>query len=112
MNPEKVGAVSLIYVEENGEEMSMTETITELKDKEHIAMTFTMDFMDMDYQMTLEELGPNKVKVSSSSVTSGNGLFAKSMVGYLDGMMKDQEDLNMNNLKVMIEGNTKEYGIE
>lgn len=106
--PGTVGAVSKIYVDQGGEEMFMTETITAQKEQEMMAMTFTMDFMDMDYEMHLEA-SDGKTKVSSHSETKGNGLFAKSLLAFMGGAMKEQEDTNMKNLKALIESNTKEY---
>ena len=103
-----VGAVSKIYFEENGEEMIMEETITAIKPNEHIAMTFTMDFMNMDYEMFLtEEAG--KTRILSKSETTGNGIMAKSILSFMTGTMKKQEETNLNNLKTVIENNTKNY---
>jgi len=103
-----LGAVSKVYVEENGKEMVMQETITAMKPNEHMAMTFTMDFMDMDYEIFFKEK-EGKTTISSKSTTRGNGIFAKSMVSFMEGSMKAQEDENLNALKKIIEGNTKNY---
>lgn len=103
-----IGAVSKIYVEENGQEMTMTETITNIIPNELLAMTFTMDFMDMDYEVILNEKD-GKTTLKSKSKTTGNGLFAKSMVSFMKGSMKSQEEINMNKLKNIIEQNTKNY---
>ncbi|WP_299246713.1 SRPBCC family protein [uncultured Aquimarina sp.] len=103
-----VGAVSNVYVDENGTEMMMEETITALKLNEHMAMTFTMDFMDMDYEIFFKEEG-GKTTISSKSTTMGNGIFAKSLISFMTGAMKEQEDKNLNNLKKLIDENTKNY---
>lgn len=103
-----VGAVSKIYVEENGQEMVMEETITAIKPNEHIAMTFTMDFMDMDYEMHLTQ-EDGKTRIKSNSKTTGNGFMARSILSFMKGTMKKQEDTNMNNLKTVIDNNTKNY---
>jgi uncharacterized protein YndB with AHSA1/START domain len=100
--PDEVGAVSHIYVIQNGEEMMMEETITALTPYQHIAMTFTMDFMDMDYAMTLSEKD-GVTTVKSSSVTRGNGIFAKSILALMPSAMKQQEETNLNNLKLVVE---------
>ncbi len=106
--PNTVGAVSNIYVDNNGEEMMMQETITKYEVPSTIAMTFTMDFMDMDYEMTLKEKD-GKVEITSHSKTIGNGAVAKSIVAMMPSAMKAQEDTNMNNLKKVINENTKNY---
>lgn len=103
-----VGAVSNVYVDEGGQEMVMKETITKLTPNELMAMTFTMDFMDMEYEMHMKEEG-GKTTITSKSTTTGNGIFAKSMLSFMGGSMKAQEDNNLSNLKKLIEENTTVY---
>jgi len=103
-----VGAVSKVYVKENGKEMVMEETITAIEPNDHIEMTFSMDFMNMDYKMKMEEKD-GKTHIRSTSSTVGNGIFAKSMIAFMPKAMKAQEDENMNTLKRLIEENTKDY---
>ncbi|WP_299682125.1 SRPBCC family protein [uncultured Dokdonia sp.] len=105
--PNTVGAVSKVYIEEQGEEMTMEETITAVKENELMAMTFTMDFMNMDYEMSFKEKDGQTV-ISSKSTTTGNGIMAKSMVSFMKGAMSEQEDKNLMNLKNLIEGNSSE----
>ncbi len=99
----EVGGVSHVYVEQGGQESMMKETITELIPNQKMAMLFSMDFMDMDYEMILEDQG-SQTLITSRSVTRGNGLFAKSMVSWMKGGMKKQEDKNMAKLKSLVEG--------
>ncbi len=106
--PNTVGAVSKVYVEDQGQEMVMEETITKIKPEELMAMTFTMDFMNMDYEISMEEKD-GKTSIKSKSTTVGNGIFAKSMISFMKGSMKDQEDENLNKLKLIVEENTKNY---
>ena len=103
-----VGTVSKIYIEENGQDMIMEETVTAIKLNEHLAMTFTMDFMDMDYEIFFKEKD-GKTTIRSKSTTTGNGIIAKSMISFMPGAMKAQEDENLNNLKKLINENTKNY---
>ncbi len=103
-----VGAVTNVYVEDNGEEMVMVETIMQVKTYELLAMKFTMDFMDMDYEMLFSEKG-GKTRIQTKSTTFGNGIMAKSMISFMTAAMKSQEDENLGNLKKLIEENTKNY---
>ncbi len=103
-----VGAVSNVYVEDNGQEMMMTETITKSIPNEVMAMTFTMDFMNMDYEVSFEEKGDQTI-IRSKSKTTGNGIFAKSILSFMGSSMKSQEDKNLGNLKKLIDTNTKNY---
>ena len=102
------GAISNVYVEENGQEMMMQETINEIRPYEKLHMTFAMDFMDMDYIISFNEVD-GKTDISSKSVTSGNGMIAKSIVSFMPKAMKEQEQENLNSLKKLIETNTKNY---
>ena len=103
-----VGAVSKMYVVEGGEEVMMEETITAIEEFKHMAMTFTMDFMDMDYEISLNEEG-GKTTMHTKSTTRGNGILARSIVSFMPGAMKAQEEENLNNLKKLIEENTTNY---
>lgn len=103
-----VGAVSNIYVEENGEEMVMQETITALEPNQRMTMTFTMDFMNMDYEIAIEEKD-GMTTIRTKSLVTGNGLMNKSIVSFFPAMMKEQEEKNLSNLKQLIEGNTINY---
>ncbi|MDH7444968.1 SRPBCC family protein [Aquimarina sp. 2201CG14-23] len=104
----EVGAVSKVYVEDRGEEMVMEETVTALTLNEHMAMTFTMDFMDMDYEMFFKE-DDGKTTITTKSIAMGNGILSKSLISFMPGAMKAQEDENLNSLKRLIEENTKDY---
>ncbi len=106
--PNTVGATSNVYVDNQGQEMMMTETITEFIPHKKMAMTFTMDFMDMDYEMTLNESN-GKTNIKSTSTTKGNSLFAKSLMSFMKSGMKAQEDANMARLEKVINNNTTDY---
>ncbi len=103
-----VGAISNVYVEDQGQEMMMQETITTIKPNKHMGMRFTMDFMNMDYDIIFEEKD-GKTQINTTSKTTGNGLFAKSMISFMGGSMIDQETENLKNLKTLIEANTTDY---
>jgi len=103
-----VGAVSNIYMDEASGGGMMKETVTKVVPNKHLAMDFTMDFMDMEYEMLLDEK-VGKTTISSKSTTKGNSLFAKSLISFMKGGMKKQEDKNMVKLKDLINANTKDY---
>ncbi|MGB0882000.1 MAG: SRPBCC family protein [Vicingaceae bacterium] len=106
--PGTVGAVSDVYFDNNGEVMSIRETITEIIPNESVSMLFEMDFMNMDYTLSMINVD-GQTKINSSSVVKGNGMFAKSFIALMGGTFSAQEDNNLNNLKQTIEENTKEY---
>jgi len=103
-----VGAVSNVYVAEGESEVMMTETITDALPHKLMAMKFSMDFMDMDYKMEFEEEG-GKTHIKTHSVTTGNGMIARSILSFMPSAMKSQEQKNLNSLKALIDQNTKDY---
>ena len=106
--PNTVGAVSDVYFIDNGEEMIIRETITEIVPNESVTMTFTNDFMDMDYTLRMSSV-EGKTKISSSTTAVGNGMFSKSLMALMSSAIKGQEETNLANLKRTIEENTKNY---
>ena len=106
--PGEVGAVSIVHFIENGEEMQIEETITDIVPNESISMTYGSDFMDMDYYMKLTD-DNGHTKINSSTTVRGNGMFSKSIMALMGGAIKAQEEANLINLKKVIEENTKSY---
>lgn len=104
----EIGAVSDVYFNTDGQEIKIRETITDIKPNESVAMSFTTDFMDMDYTLSMKEI-EGKTKIYSNTVAKGNGMVAKSMMVLIGGSLKEQEETNLANLKKVIEGNTKDY---
>jgi carbon monoxide dehydrogenase subunit G len=106
--PGTVGAVSDVYFDTDGQTMTIRETITDLKPNESISMTYTSDFMDMDYQLNMTSNNGN-TKINSSTTAVGNGMISKSMMVLMSGSIKAQEETNLSKLKETIEKNTKDY---
>ena len=109
--PGEVGAVSDVYFDNNGQEMTIRETITKIVPNESISMNFASDFMDMDYQISMEPEG-DQTKISSSTSAKGNGMISKSIMALISGSLVAQEETNLANLKKTIENNTKNYSTE
>ncbi|WP_411768276.1 SRPBCC family protein [Winogradskyella sp. A3E31] len=103
-----VGSVSNVYFITDGQEMTIKETITDLKPNESIEMLFETDFMDMDYKLNMTALN-GKTKITSHTTVKGNGMFSKSFIALVGSSFKSQEDTNLMNLKDVIESNTKNY---
>ena len=103
-----VGAVTDIYIEDQGREMVMQETITKFVPNKVMAMSFTSDFMNMDYEISLEDQG-NKTMLNTKTSTQGTGMISKSMIALMKGSMFAQEEENLNKLKKVIEENTTDY---
>ena len=106
--PGTVGAVSDVYFENDGQKMSIRETITNIVPDESISMTYSSDFMDMDYTLVMTAMN-GKTKINTSTTAEGNGLFSKSIMVLIGGSVKVQEETNLSNLRKTIEQNTKDY---
>lgn len=106
--PGTVGAVSNVYFDNNGQEASIQETITDIVPNESISMTYESDFMDMNYKMTMSDIN-GKTKISTNTTTAGNGIISKSIIAFIGNSIKAQEEENLDRLKETIERNTKNY---
>ena len=106
--PGTVGAVSNVYFDTDGQEMKLQETITDILPNESISMTYTSDFMNMDYKLNMNSVD-GFTKIKSWSKTVGNGMFSKSIMAIVGGSIKTQEETNLINLKRTIELNKKSY---
>ena len=106
--PGTEGAVADVYFDNNGQEMTIRETITSLVPDESISMSYTSDFMNMDYKLSMEG-AEGGTKINTNTVAKGNGMFARSMMALMAGSIKAQETMNLENLKQTIEKNEKNY---
>lgn len=106
--PGTVGAVSKVYFDNNGENMIIQETITDIVPNEFISMQYESDFMDMDYKLIVTTVN-GKTKIHSSTTAKGNGTISKSVMALMGSYLKQQEETNLSNLKKTIEQNTKNY---
>jgi hypothetical protein len=106
--PKTVGNVSNVYFTANGKEMVVKRTITAIKLFESMESLSETDFMIMEFSVKMTAVG-EKTKISSSTTVKGNGIFAKSLMVFIGGSLKKQEEMNLAKLKNTIEENTKEY---
>ena len=98
----------LSHFDNDGEMMTIKETITALVPEESISMRYESDFMNMDYTLKMTSVD-GKTKINSSTITEGNGLFSKSIMVLIGGSIKAQEETNLANLKKTIERNVENY---
>lgn len=106
--PNAEGAVSDVYFINEGQEMVIRETITGIIPDESVSMTFTDDFMNMDYTLKMSSVD-GKTKINTNTKAVGNSMFSKSIMALMSGSIKAQEETNLANLKKTIESNTKNY---
>lgn len=78
--------------------------------KEHLILTRASSSRQqrMDYSISIADID-GKTTISSATVATGTGLFAKSFISLIGSSIKAQEELNLASLKKAIEQNTKSY---
>lgn len=106
--PKTVGNVSNVYFTVNGKEMVVKRTITAIKLFESMESLSETDFMTMEYSVKMTAIG-ERTKISSHTRVKGNGLFARSLMVFMRGSLKKQEEMNLAKLKNTIEANTRKY---
>ena len=106
--PNMIGSVSNIYIENQGTESIIKETITEFIPNKVMAMDFSMEPMDMDYRLTFEDKGSTTI-IKSTTDAEGNGLIMRSMIALMKNGMQSQEDVNMAKLQNLINMNQDIY---
>lgn len=105
----EVGAVSKITIHAEGEpELVMEETITAMKENEHMGMAFDMEMMSSKLDMYFEEKN-GKTIFRSKAESQGKGIFWKSMFALMGSTMAEENLKTMENLKKVIEENTTDY---
>lgn len=105
----QVGAVSKITIIPEGEEkMEMIETITAMKENEHMGIALDIEMMTSTLDMYLTEKD-GKTILRSDAVATGKGMFWKSMFAFMGSSMAEEDLKIMNNMKKVIEENTTDY---
>lgn len=106
--PGTAGAVSNIHFLENGNTVTIKETITDLQPPSLIAMHYESAFMDMDYNIQLINDFGKTIILSNTGAVSSDPLSWLIMVTMRYFLIK-QEETNLANLKKAIEQNTQTY---
>lgn len=105
----KVGQVTRYTFDENGQESQVLETLKELVPNKHVAMDFLVEgAMKMDYKVDFSEKD-GKTILKSNTEVAGEGMIMKSILSFMQGTMKTQEDENFKNLQKLINENKTDY---
>ena len=89
----------------------MTETITSIKDYDHIGLSFDSDMMVFDQTTSFSERD-GKTVIKTDSKVKGKGIVMRSMFALMEimgGSFQKQEVENIENLKKVIEANSTDY---
>ncbi len=92
-------------------DFEMIETVISVKEFDHVKLKFDSDFMDFEQVISFQEKdGMTAVKTDSEVV--GNNLMSRSMFAIMEmtiGAFSGQEELNIEELKKVIQDNTTDY---
>ena len=92
-------------------EFVMTETVTSIKEFDHVTMHFDSEMMDFEQTMTFKE-NDGKTTIATDSKVIGKGLMSRSMFAIMEilgGAFTAQEAENIEALKKLINENTTDY---
>lgn len=105
----KVGSTYKVVVNpgQGQPEFVMTETIVSIKENDHIEFHFDSEMMDFHQKMIFTAEG-DQSKIRTESRVEGKGMMMKSMFALMEmtsGAFQAQEEINIENLKKVVEGN-------
>lgn len=107
-----IGSKYKVVVKPNEESVfEMIETIIDFKEFEFMNLHFDSEMMDFEQVMSFKEEN-GKTTIKTDSKVKGKNLMMRSMFACMElfaGAFTAQETENIENLKKVIEANTKEY---
>ena len=101
--PLTVGSKHKLVFEENGQEMSFTETVTAINPPTEFSFDFDHDMMSSSIQMTLESTGPASTRITNRTKFSANGFFINLLMFFMTPRMKGRQRRSYARLKALIE---------
>lgn len=99
------GSTYEVKVIQQDQEIVMTETLTDYKEKELYAFTLDGNGMTSTQEVKFEPEGTNQTKVTVNSVAEGKGVFMKSIFALSKSMLQTNSDKTYNSFKKVVEKN-------
>lgn len=100
--PNKVGSKFKMTFEENGDEIVMTETMTEFRDNEVFGFTLENEVISDDVRITFTDRGDKTEIVQTDKLTGGN-IFWRSLFAILESTFHKNTAETYEKLKARIE---------
>lgn len=101
--PLTVGSKHKMIFEENGQEMTFTETVTAIEPLKEFSFDFDHDMMSSNIQMTLESTGAASTRITNRTKFAANGFFINLMMFFMTPRMKSRQRRSFARLKALIE---------
>ena len=102
-DPLTVGSKHKMIFEENGQEMTFTETVTAIEPLKEFSFDFEHDMMTSSIQMTLESTGTASTRITNRTEFSANGFFVNLLMFFMTPRMKGRQRGSFARLKALIE---------
>ena len=101
--PLTVGSKHRMIFEENGQELTFTETVTAIDPLKEFSFDFEHDMMSSSIQMILESTGPASTRITNYTKFSANGFFVNILMFFMTPRMKGRQRGSFARLKALIE---------
>ncbi len=101
--PLTVGSKHKLVFEENGQEMTFTETVTAIEPLKEFSFDFDHDMMSSSIQMTLESVGPASTRIMNRTHFKATGFFINLFMYFMTPRMKGRQRRSFARLKALIE---------
>ena len=101
--PLTVGSKHKMIFEENGQELSFTETVTVIDPPTEFSFDFDHDMMSSSIQITLESVGPASTRITNRTHFKATGFFINLFMYFMTPRMKGRQRRSFARLKALIE---------
>lgn len=101
-SPEEVGSKHELTIVQNGEEMKILETVTDVEQNRLYAFDLESDFLNATTKITFEPLG-EATRIVATNVVSGHGPLKKTLAFMFKSMMEETSQQQYNQFKKLVE---------
>ncbi len=103
--PLAVGSKHKMIFEENGQELTFTETVTAVDPPKEFSFDFDHDMMRSHIQITLESLESGTTRITNRTDFKVDGFFINILMFFMTPRMKGRQRRSFERLKSLIESN-------
>ena len=101
--PLTVGSKHKMIFEEDGQELTFTETVTAINPPTEFSFDFDHDMMSSNIQMILESTGPASSRITNRTNFKADGFFVNLIMFLMTPRMKGRQRRSFERLKALIE---------
>ena len=101
--PLTVGGKHKMIFEEDGKELTFTETVTAINPPTEFSFDFDHDIMRSNIQITLESVGPTSTRITNRTNVMVDGFIPNIFMFFMKPKMKNRQSRGFARLKSLIE---------